>query len=244
MTTRLNPLALKGALIDPKTGRGSQDFLDFLYRLWNRTGEFGGILGIGSGGTNSDTAAGARIELGLRIGTDIQAYDAGLQSLSGLVTVADRLPYATGSDVYAVTPFTAFARTILDDGDAVTVRATLGLSIGTNVQAYSPALASIAGLTTAADKLIYTTASNVYAATDLTSFARTLLDDLNAGAARATLGLGSTDTPTFKGVIIDSPTVPSSATDTGTAGTVVWDADYIYVCVATDTWKRVAISTW
>jgi hypothetical protein len=24
----------------------------------------------------------------------------------------------------------------------------------------------------------------------------------------------------------------------------VWDASYIYVCVATDTWKRAAISTW
>lgn len=38
--------------------------------------------------------------------------------------------------------------------------------------------------------------------------------------------------------------VPSSASDTGTAGDVSWDADYIYVCTATDTWKRVAIATW
>ena len=37
---------------------------------------------------------------------------------------------------------------------------------------------------------------------------------------------------------------PSSASDTGTAGTVAWDANYIYVCTATDTWKRAAISTW
>ncbi len=37
---------------------------------------------------------------------------------------------------------------------------------------------------------------------------------------------------------------PSSATDTGTAGEIAWDADYIYICTATDTWKRVAISTW
>ena len=39
-------------------------------------------------------------------------------------------------------------------------------------------------------------------------------------------------------------TAPSSASDTGTAGDIRYDADYIYVCVATDTWKRVAISTW
>lgn len=37
---------------------------------------------------------------------------------------------------------------------------------------------------------------------------------------------------------------PSSAADTGTAGDICWDANYIYVCVATDTWKRVAIATW
>lgn len=37
---------------------------------------------------------------------------------------------------------------------------------------------------------------------------------------------------------------PASAAATGTAGTIAWDADYIYVCTATDTWKRVAIATW
>ncbi len=37
---------------------------------------------------------------------------------------------------------------------------------------------------------------------------------------------------------------PSSAADTGTAGDIAWDADYIYVCTATDTWKRTAITTW
>jgi len=39
-------------------------------------------------------------------------------------------------------------------------------------------------------------------------------------------------------------TAPSSATDTGVAGEIRYTADYIYVCTATDTWKRVAISTW
>ena len=32
--------------------------------------------------------------------------------------------------------------------------------------------------------------------------------------------------------------------DAGAAGEICWDADYIYVCTATDTWKRVAIATW
>ncbi len=37
---------------------------------------------------------------------------------------------------------------------------------------------------------------------------------------------------------------PASATSSGAAGTIAWDANYIYICVATSTWKRVAISTW
>jgi hypothetical protein len=43
--------------------------------------------------------------------------------------------------------------------------------------------------------------------------------------------------------IVNSQT-PASASATGTAGTIAWDSSYIYVCTATNTWKRVAISTW
>ncbi len=37
---------------------------------------------------------------------------------------------------------------------------------------------------------------------------------------------------------------PSSATDTGNAGDICWDSSYIYVCTATNTWVRAALSTW
>jgi len=37
---------------------------------------------------------------------------------------------------------------------------------------------------------------------------------------------------------------PASAGATGTTGTIAWDADYIYICTAANTWKRTAISTW
>jgi hypothetical protein len=43
---------------------------------------------------------------------------------------------------------------------------------------------------------------------------------------------------------IGTAKTPASATATGTTGEIAWDADYIYVCTATNTWKRVAISTW
>lgn len=37
---------------------------------------------------------------------------------------------------------------------------------------------------------------------------------------------------------------PASATDTGNAGDICWDSGFVYVCVATNTWKRTAIATW
>lgn len=48
----------------------------------------------------------------------------------------------------------------------------------------------------------------------------------------------------FVGGLRATGTAPASASSTGTAGDIRYDADYIYICVATDTWKRVAISTW
>lgn len=38
--------------------------------------------------------------------------------------------------------------------------------------------------------------------------------------------------------------VPASAGASGVAGMVAYDSSYMYVCTTTNTWKRVAISTW
>lgn len=43
---------------------------------------------------------------------------------------------------------------------------------------------------------------------------------------------------------VTAPTVPASASAAGVTGTLAWDANFIYVCVATNTWKRTALSTW
>ena len=50
---------------------------------------------------------------------------------------------------------------------------------------------------------------------------------------------------TFSGDLgIASPTIPSSASDTGTAGDIAWASGFIYICVATNTWQRVVIASW
>lgn len=42
----------------------------------------------------------------------------------------------------------------------------------------------------------------------------------------------------------DAPNVPSAANEGGQVGEIRWDANHIYIYVAANTWKRVAISTW
>jgi hypothetical protein len=71
---------------------------------------------------------------GLIIGTDVQAYDAGLTSIAGLTTSADKMIYTTALDVYAVTDLTAAGRALLDDADAAAQRTTLGATtVGSNL---------------------------------------------------------------------------------------------------------------
>jgi hypothetical protein len=55
-----------------------------------------------------------------------QPLDQTLTALAALATTANKLIYATGSDTFSTTNFTAFARTLLDDADAETMRATIG----------------------------------------------------------------------------------------------------------------------
>jgi hypothetical protein len=81
------------------------------------------IVNVPSGGIAATNVQLAIIELD----TEKQPKDATLTALAALVTVANRLVYSTGVDAFALTAFTAFARTLLDDSDATTMRGTLGL---------------------------------------------------------------------------------------------------------------------
>ena len=43
---------------------------------------------------------------------------------------------------------------------------------------------------------------------------------------------------------IATSSAPSTATSPGSAGEIRYDANYVYICVATNTWKRAALTTW
>lgn len=62
----------------------------------------------------------------------------------------------------------------------------------------------------------------------------TFSDSLNTSAVRLT-------TTQLR---VTAPTVPATASDTGVAGEIAWDSTYIYICIATNTWKRCLIETW
>jgi hypothetical protein len=47
------------------------------------------------------------------------------------------------------------------------------------------------------------------------------------------------------GLRIPSPgTVPATTSTTGIVGQVTFDSDFIYVCIATNQWRRATLATW
>lgn len=102
-------------------------------------------------------------------------------------------------------------------------------------QPLNAALTSISGLTTAADKMIYTTGSNTYAVTSLTEFARSILDDGSAAAVRTTIDALGKSEKAASATVADSASACTGNAATATAATGDKNGDDItttYVKVA------------
>ena len=126
-------------------------------------------------------------------GTVITSTAAELNLLDGVTSTTAELNIldgvtATAAELNTLDGITATV-TELNYTDGVTSAIQTQLD---NKQPLDAGLTSIAGLTTTADRMIYTTASDTYAVTTLTSAGRALLDDANAAAQLMTLGLTAT----------------------------------------------------
>lgn len=121
-------------------------------------------------------AAALQTAIGLVIGTNVQAADSTLTNFAALTIAANQMLIGTGADTPAVLAIAAnqfavrastgnivaaaitdFALTLLDDANAANMRTTLGLVIGTNVQAYDADLDAWALKTAPSGTVIGTT---------------------------------------------------------------------------------------
>jgi hypothetical protein len=91
-----------------------------------------GVVPVSLGGTGGTSSSEARTLLGLAIGSDVQAYDLGLQNISGLAVTDGNIIVGNGTSWVAESGSTA--------------RASLGVSIGSQVQAWDQQLDDISAL--------------------------------------------------------------------------------------------------
>jgi hypothetical protein len=74
----------------------------------------------------------------------------------------------------------------------------------------------------------------------------TNLPAIHVNATNETVGVFTSSplaTLDVNGTFRVAPATPATSSATGVAGQVSWDANYMYVCTAANTWKRVALTT-
>lgn len=115
------------ALAYQQIGAQIQGYSTLLAAIAALTPTDGNVI-VGNGTTwIVESGATARASLGLIIGTDVQAYDADLAAIAALTSAANKLPYATGAQTWALTDFTAQARSFVGQADLSATDAAEGL---------------------------------------------------------------------------------------------------------------------
>jgi len=144
-----------------------------------------GTLAIGDGGTGSTSASGARSNLGLVIGTNIQAFDQQLSDIAGLTPSDGNFIVGDGSNF------------VLESGS--TARASLGVSIGSQVQAYDADLDNLSGMQSGASSAlaaITSTEIQILDGATVSTAELNILDGVTATASELNILDGVTATTT------------------------------------------------
>lgn len=152
---------------------------------------------------------GNELSVGAGTGISVGATTVGLtgQALALHNLGTNGLFARTGSDTVA-------ARSVAASGSGVSVSNGDGVA-GNPTVSLSAALASVGGLTPAADRLPYYTGASTAALATFTAFGRSLVDDADAATARTTLGLGSLATQAVNNVAITGGSISGLTTFDG-----------------------------
>lgn len=159
-----------------------------------------------------------------------QGTDSELTALAGLTSAANALPYFTGSGTASTTTLSAFGRSVIDDADAATAQSTLGLAIGTNVQAYDADLTTWAGITPGAN------VGTFLGTPSSANFATMCTDETGSGSV--VLGTNPTISMASGSLLLPSST---SLPGTCSTGQIYMDTDAtsgqrLYACESANTW--------
>lgn len=133
-------------------------------------------------------------------------------SASRIVVNADSIDLATIGTAGTYRSVTVDAYGRVSAGTNPTTLSGYGI---TDAQGLDATLTALAGLTTAANQLIYSTGVDTFAMASFTTFGQSLVDDADAATARTTLGLGSMATQASSSVSITGGSITNLTTFDG-----------------------------
>ncbi|MFQ5591662.1 MAG: hypothetical protein ACE5HE_10900 [Phycisphaerae bacterium] len=151
----------------------------------------GNVLTLRNPGYTGNIAAAATVAIANKLGMAAPRGLAGAAAASGAPVGAEYWVSQADATLTSERNLGGLASGILKHTVAAGVSTPATATADVDYMSADAGLVNLAGVAMAADKAYYTTADNVHAAMDVTAFARTLLDDATAAAARTTLGLPS-----------------------------------------------------